>query len=93
MKEACFRGDFILLTMEELDFLSKTTYIDESGHTMAKNGLSVKAKERLASIDECHLLTQGVHLLGNFRDVGATENLRLFYEQMTTLLQKQQASE
>ena len=73
----------MLLTIEEMSFLSKTTYVDEKGKTMAKAGLSDKEKERLAAIDEYHFFTQGVHLMDNYQEVGATEEPCLFYELMT----------
>ena len=66
-----------------MSFLSKTTYVDEKGKTMAKAGLSDKEKERLAAIDEYHFFTQGVHLIDNYQEVGATEEPCLFYELMT----------
>ena len=73
----------MLLTMEEMDFVSKTTYTDENGKTMAKADLSEEEKERLAGIDEYHFLTKGVHFIENFGEVGATEEPSLFYKQMT----------
>lgn len=51
----------MLLTLEEIDFLSKTTEKGDGGLLIAKTGLSKEEKERLLDIDERNLITYGEH--------------------------------
>ena len=53
----------MLLTLGELDFLSKTTAEDTDGLFVAKSGLSQKEKKRLLDIDERNLITYGKQLI------------------------------
>ena len=51
----------MLLTLEEMNFLSKTTKKGDGGLLIAKTGLSKKEKEKLLDIDERNLITYGEH--------------------------------
>jgi len=53
----------MLLTLGEMDFLSKTTEKDTDGLLVAKLGLSQEEKKRLLDIDERNLITYGKHLI------------------------------
>ena len=53
----------MLLTLGEMDFLSKTTAEDTDGLFVAKLGLSQKEKKRLLDIDERNLITYGKQLI------------------------------
>lgn len=53
----------MLLTLGEMDFLSKTTEEDADGLLVAKPGLSQEEKKRLLDIDERNLITYGKHLI------------------------------
>ena len=53
----------MLLTLGEMDFLSKTTAEDTDGLLVAKPGLSQEEKMRLLDIDERNLITYGKHLI------------------------------
>ena len=54
---------YILLTLGEMDFLSKTTEEDTDGLLVAKPRLSQEEKKRLLDIDERNLITYGKHLI------------------------------
>ena len=53
----------MLLTLGEMDFLSKTPAEDTDGLFVAKSGLSQKEKKRLLDIDERNLITYGKQLI------------------------------
>ncbi len=53
----------MLLTLGEMDFLSKTTEEGTDGLLVAKPGLSQEEKKRLLDIDERNLITCGKHLI------------------------------
>lgn len=59
----------MLLTLGDMDFLSKTTEKDKDGLLVAKADISEEEKERLLGIDEMNLITYGVHLIKNHRDL------------------------
>ena len=53
----------MLLTLGEMDFLSKTTAEDTDGLFVAKPGLSQEEKKRLLDIDERNLISYGKQLI------------------------------
>lgn len=59
----------MLLTLGDMDFLSKTTEEDNDGLFVAKADISEEEKERLLDIDEMNFITYGVHLIKNHRDL------------------------
>ena len=59
----------MLLTLGDMNFLSKTTVKEADGQLVAKDGLSEEEKERLLDIDEINFTTYGEHLIKNHRDL------------------------
>jgi hypothetical protein len=59
----------MLLTLGDMDFLSKATEKGNDGLLVAKTGLSEEEKERLSDIDEMNFTTYGEHLIKNHRDL------------------------
>lgn len=59
----------MLLTLGDMDFLSKTTEEGKNGLLISKTGLLEEEKERLLDIDERNLTTYGAHLILNYRDL------------------------
>lgn len=53
----------MLLTLEDMDFLSKTTEKDNDGVLVAKRNISKEEKNRLLDIDEMNFITYGEHLI------------------------------
>ena len=59
----------MLLTLGDMDFLSKTTVNKNDGMLVAKGELTEGEKGRLLDIDELNVLTYGYHLIENYRDL------------------------
>lgn len=59
----------MLLTLGDMDFLSKRTEKGKNGLLVAKTGLLEEEKERLLDIDERNLMPYGAHLILNHRDL------------------------
>lgn len=59
----------MLLTLGDMDFLSKTTVGGADGLLVAKDGLSEEEKERLLDIDEMNFITYGEHLIKNHSEL------------------------
>jgi|GEM_PF-1880354 hypothetical protein len=53
----------MLLTLEDMDFLSKTTEEDNDGLFVAKADISEEEKQRLLDIDNMNFMTYGEHLI------------------------------
>ena len=53
----------MLLTLQDMNFLSKTTEEENDGKLIAKAGLSEEEKKRLLDIDEINFITYGEHLI------------------------------
>lgn len=59
----------MLLTLGDMDFLSKTTVEDDDGLFVAKEGLSNEEKEKLLDIDDANFMTYGEHLIKNHSEL------------------------
>lgn len=53
----------MLLTLEDMDFLSKTTEEDNDGLFVAKADISEEEKQKLLDIDNMNFMTYGEHLI------------------------------
>lgn len=53
----------MLLTLEDMDFLSKKTEEDNDGLFVAKADISEEEKQRLLDIDNMNFMTYGEHLI------------------------------
>lgn len=53
----------MLLTLGDMDFLSKTTEEDNDGLFVAKADISEEEKQRLLDIDNMNFMTYGEHLI------------------------------
>lgn len=56
----------MLLTLDDMNFISQATFRGKNGQLVAKTDL-LEEKERLLDIDERNLITCGAHLILNHR--------------------------
>lgn len=56
----------MLLTLDNMNFISQATFGGKNGQLVAKTDL-LEEKERLLDIDERNLITCGAHLILNHR--------------------------
>lgn len=59
----------MLLTLDDMSFISQATLNGSKGQLVAKTDLFKEEKERLLDIDERNLITYGMHLILNHRDL------------------------
>lgn len=59
-------GRYMLLTLDNMNFISQATFGGKNGQLVAKTDL-LEEKERLLDIDERNLITCGAHLILNHR--------------------------
>ncbi len=59
----------MLLTFDDMKFLSKVTTRDEKGNLYAKPDITKKDKERLSEIDELNVMTYDEHLIVNYNEL------------------------
>ena len=59
----------MLLTFEQMGFLSKVTVKDKDGLLIANADLSEADKEKLLDIDEAYYMTNGEHWIKNIEDL------------------------
>lgn len=59
----------MLLTLDDMNFISQATFVGKNGQHVAKTDFLEEEKERLLDIDERNLITYGVHLILNHRDL------------------------
>lgn len=59
----------MLLRMQDLPFLNRTTITTGDGKWLAKDGLSEEDKEKLRRMDEIKYQSSGVHLIANYKDL------------------------
>lgn len=59
----------MLLTFEQMGFLSKVTVEDKDGMLIANSDLSEADKEKLLDIDEAYYMTNGEHWIKNIEDL------------------------
>lgn len=59
----------MLLTLDNMSFISQATFVGKNGQHVAKTDFLEEEKERLLDVDERNLITYGVHLILNHRDL------------------------
>lgn len=59
----------MLLTLDDMNFISQATLNGSNGQLVAKTDLLEEEKERLLDIDERNLTTYGAHFILNHRDL------------------------
>lgn len=57
----------MLLTLDDMNFISQATFGGKNGQLVAKTDL-LEEKERLLDVDERNLITYGAHLILNHID-------------------------
>lgn len=62
-------GRYMLLTLDDMNFISQATFGGQNGQLVAKTDLLEEEKERLLDVDERNLITYGAHLILNHRDL------------------------
>ncbi len=58
----------MLLTLDDMNFISQATFGGKNGRLVAKTDL-LEEKERLLDVDERNLITYGAHLILNHRNL------------------------
>ncbi len=58
----------MLLTLDDMNFISQATFGGKNGQLVAKTDLLME-KERLLDVDERNLITYGAHLILNHRNL------------------------
>ena len=58
----------MLLTLDDMNFISQATFGCKNGQLVAKTDL-LEEKERLLDVDERNLITYGAHLILNHIDL------------------------
>lgn len=58
----------MLLTLDDMNFISQATLNGSNGQLVAKTDF-LEEKERLLDVDERNLITYGVHLILNHKDL------------------------
>lgn len=53
----------MLLTLDDMNFISQATFGGKNGQLVAKTDLLKEEKERLLDVDERNLITYGAHLV------------------------------
>ena len=61
-------GRYMLLTLDDMIFISQATFGGKNGQLVAKTDL-LEEKERLLYVDERNLITYGAHLILNHIDL------------------------
>lgn len=61
-------GRYMLLTLDDMIFISQATFGGKKGQLVAKTDL-LEEKERLLDVDERNLITYGAHLILNHIDL------------------------
>lgn len=61
-------GRYMLLTLDDMSFISQATFGGKTGQLVAKTDL-LEEKERLLDVDERNLITYGAHLILNHIDL------------------------
>lgn len=61
-------GRYMLLTLDDMIFISQATFGGKNGQLVAKTDL-LEEKERLLDVDERNLITYGAHLILNHIDL------------------------
>lgn len=59
----------MLLRMEDLSFLARTTIKTEDGKWLAKDDLSDEDRKKLLDLDEWKYWSSGIHLISNYEDL------------------------
>lgn len=59
----------MLLGYREMMFLSEVVVKDDQGRRYARKGLTNEQKEKLLSIDELSLITDGKHYIANYHEL------------------------
>ena len=59
----------MLLTLDDMIFISQATFWGKNGQLVAKTDLLKEEKERLLDVDERNLITYGAHLILNHRNL------------------------
>ena len=67
-------GRYMLLTLDDMNFISQATFGGKNGQLVAKTDL-LEEKERLLDVDERNLITYGAHLILNHIRVLRNRNL------------------
>lgn len=62
-------GRYMLLTLDDMNFISQATFGGKNGQLVAKTDLLEEEKERLLDVDERNLITYGEHLILNHIDL------------------------
>lgn len=57
-------GRYMLLTLDDMNFISQATFGGKNGQLVAKTDF-LEEKERLLDVDERNLITYGAHLILN----------------------------
>ena len=60
-------GRYMLLTLDDMNFISQATFGGKNGQLVAKTDL-LEEKERLLDVDERNLITYRAHLILNHID-------------------------
>lgn len=60
-------GRYMLLTLDDMNFISQATFGGKNGQLVAKTDLL--EEERLLDVDERNLITYGAHLILNHIDL------------------------
>ena len=61
-------GRYMLLTLDDMNFISQATLNGSNGQLVAKTDF-LEEKERLLDVDERNLITYGAHLILNHIDL------------------------
>lgn len=59
----------MLLSMEDLSFLDRTTVTTKDGGWLAKDDLSEDDRKRLLALEELKYWSSGTHLISNYEDL------------------------
>lgn len=59
----------MLLRMEDLSFLDRTTITTEDGKWLARDDLSEEDKEKLRDLDNWKYWSSGSHFVANYKDL------------------------